>query len=273
MTAGMLRVVTLNLWGEQGPLAARFPLVTSGLVALAPDVVLLQEVRQVAGRVPNQGETLAAALAMHAAFAVATEWGDGQEGLSILSRHPLTDVHHVELPHAVPNERRIVLGATANTDDGPVGLFTSHFNYRLTDGQKREEQIVAAEAIVARHPAPVKIWGGDFNASPDADEIRWLRGARSVTVNGAAKRVYYQDAYALHHEVQPGHTWASRNTHTGALAWLEPNRRIDYLWVSHRNRDGSGAIHSAEIALDEATDGIFPSDHFAVVATVKIARD
>ncbi len=267
-----LRIVTLNLWGEQGPLAERWPLVLDGLRALAPDAVLLQEVRQVAGRVPNQGQAIADALGMSAAFAVATEWGGGHEGLAILSKYPLSDVAHVELPHATDQERRIVLGATAATPSGAVGLFTSHLNYRMTDGQKREDQIVAAEKHVAAHSAPVKIWGGDFNATPDSDEIRWLKGLRSILTDGQLRRVYYQDAFAVRHAVAPGFTWSSRNPHTDSLAWLELDRRIDYLFVSHRNRDGSGAILDANVVLDTPNaKGNFSSDHFAVMADVRIA--
>ncbi len=267
---GRLRVVTLNLWGEQGPLQARWPRVVAALAALTPDVILLQEVRQ--GTVPNQAGAIAAALGHTHAYAAATEWGGGEEGVAIVSRYPLSEVAHVELPHATPKERRILLGATVASPDGPVGVFTNHLNYRLTDGQKREDQIVAAERHVAAHPARVKVWGGDFNAPPDADEIRWLRGLRSVQQGDTAHRVYYQDAYLLHHPQAGGHTWSKANGHTGALAWLEPNRRIDYLFVSHMNRDGSGAVLACDVALDRPdAAGIHPSDHFAVVADVQIA--
>jgi endonuclease/exonuclease/phosphatase family metal-dependent hydrolase len=266
-----LRIVTLNLWGEQGPLAARWPAVVAGLRALDPDVVLLQEVRQIPGSLPNQAETLASALGLGHAFAPTLSWGGGDEGLAILCRHPLRDVGTTPLPHATEQERRILLAATAETSHGPVGLFTTHLNYRLGDGQKREDQIVAAERVVAAHPARVKIWGGDFNASPDADEIRWLRGLRSVAVDGAARRVYYQDAFLLRNPGEPGFTWSAQNPHIGALSWLEPNRRIDYLFVSHMNRDGSGAITDAHVVLNDAIGGVLASDHYGVSATVRVA--
>ncbi|MEO6953073.1 MAG: endonuclease/exonuclease/phosphatase family protein [Polyangia bacterium] len=267
MLDGVLRVATLNLWGEQGPVAARWPLVEAGLAALDADVILLQEVRQLEGRLENQAAALARRLGMSHTFAPTVTWGGGDEGLAIVSRLPLSDAHHVELPHATADERRIVLGATLATPDGPVGVFSTHLNYRMADGQKREDQLVAAEAVVARHPARVKIWGGDFNCTSDSDELRWLRGLRSID----GRRVYYQDAYALAHPGEAGVTWSSRNTHTAPLDWLEPERRIDFVFVSHRNRDGSGAILSADVVLDAAdTQGTFPSDHFAVRADVRI---
>lgn len=263
-----LRVVTLNLWGEQGPLAERWPLIEDGLEALSPDVVLLQEVRQIEGKIENQAAALGRRLGMSHAFAPTVKWGGGDEGLGILARGALTDVHHEVLPHATDQERRIVLGATIDTPDGPVGVFSTHLNYRMTDGHKREDQLVAAEAVVARHPARVKIWGGDFNTVADSDELRWLRGLRSVQ----GRRVYYQDAYGLRHPNDPGYTWSARNMHTWPMAWLEPNRRIDFVFVSHPNRDGSGAVLDARLALNDPDHrGVFPSDHFAVSADVRIA--
>jgi endonuclease/exonuclease/phosphatase family metal-dependent hydrolase len=262
-----LRVVTLNLWGEQGPLATRWPALEAGLRTLDPDVVLLQEVRHIPNVLANQAETLARVLGLRHAFGRAIAWGGGDEGLAILARDPLEEITVVPLPHATEKEARILLGATARTPAGPVGLFTIHLNYRLTDGQKREDQIVAAERVIAAHPAPVKIWGGDFNAAPDSDEIRWLRGLRSVE----GRRVYYQDAFLQRHPGQTGVTWSADNPHTGALAWLEPNRRIDYLFVSHMNRDGSGAVTDCRVVLDEPLGGVLPSDHYAVCATVRVA--
>ena len=59
MTGGVARFLTLNLWGENGPWEARIALINKRLEALAPDVIGLQEVREVPGRVPNQAALLA----------------------------------------------------------------------------------------------------------------------------------------------------------------------------------------------------------------------
>ena len=57
-----LRAVTLNLWGEQGPLERRLQLCIEQLRELNPDVVALQEVREVPGLLRNQAEMLGEAL-------------------------------------------------------------------------------------------------------------------------------------------------------------------------------------------------------------------
>src|SRR3954469_7158138 len=131
-----VKVVTLNLWGEQPPLERRMQLAVDGLRQLAPDFVGLQEVRQVPGTVPNQAETLARALDMHAYFEAATPWGGGEEGIAILSKHPITEKRMHELPHAIPTERRLLVGIVAATPAGPVDVYTTHLNYRLADGGK-----------------------------------------------------------------------------------------------------------------------------------------
>ena len=46
---GTLRFLTLNLWGENGPWQDRMELLLDGLVAIAPDVIGLQEVLGMAG--------------------------------------------------------------------------------------------------------------------------------------------------------------------------------------------------------------------------------
>ena len=77
-----------------------------------------------------------------------------EEGLALLSRWPLHDAKSVALPHATELERRIVLGALAQSPLGPLPIFTTHLNWRMTDGVKREDQVVAVEAVVAQAAAP-----------------------------------------------------------------------------------------------------------------------
>jgi endonuclease/exonuclease/phosphatase family metal-dependent hydrolase len=267
----VVRALTLNLWGEQEPLARRLELVVAAAQALAPDVIALQEVRVVPPSVPNTAETIAHALGYSYVFEKATPWGGGDEGLAILSRLPIARHAATELPHAVPTERRICLGASVATPAGDLAVFTTHLNYRLTDGGKREDQVQAVDAFVAGWESSLpKLLMGDFNAIPESDEIRFLRGQHTT----AGRRTYYQDAYARMHADeagQAGYTWARRNPYTARLAFLEPDRRIDYIFVTPLARDGRGTVHACRIVLDEpAADGAWGSDHFGLYAEVQL---
>jgi endonuclease/exonuclease/phosphatase family metal-dependent hydrolase len=267
----MLRVMTLNLWGEQGPHQRRLQVLLAGLETIQPDVLALQEVRDVPGTLANQAETIAARLGYQHAFAAATEWGGGMEGVAILSRGPILGSESAELPGAKPTERRVVLLCRCETPAGPVHVYTTHLNYRLTDGLVRETQVQALDEFAAAHPSDLpQLLMGDFNASPAHDEIRFLRG--QTTVGG--RRTYWQDAYARLHPDELGYTWAKRNPYTAKLAWLEPDRRVDYVFVSPMRGNGRGTVRDCRIVLDEpAEDGVWASDHFGLVAEVRLSPD
>jgi len=258
-----LRVATLNLWNEQGPHEARLRLAAEGLGALSPDVVALQEVRQ-SKTIPNQAATLAKALSMEHVYARAAEWGGGEEGLALLSRYPI--VSHAAEPLPSPDEGRAVLGARIA---GPAGEFfaaTTHLTYRLPDGAWRELEALAVDAFCRRlRGDALALLCGDLNAMADCDEIRFLRGRATL----AGRRTYWQDAFERAGKGD-GHTWSVRNPYTAPLRHLELDRRIDYVFVGPVRRDGTGAVGEARVVLDSPdAQGVWPSDHFGVLAVVQ----
>jgi endonuclease/exonuclease/phosphatase family metal-dependent hydrolase len=256
-----VRCLTLNLWGLEPPLERRMALVADGLRALGPDVIGLQEVREAPG-VPNQAETLARALGYRHVFAPAVPFGGGHEGLALLARENFAEHEARELPHAQPDERRVLLSARL----GEVWVHTTHLNYRLHHGKQREDQVLAIDAAIAARATNPQILMGDFNARPEADEMRFLRGLTSL----AGRRTYYQDAWLRLHPDEAGWTWAGANPYTARLEFLEPDRRLDYVYVTPQRRDGRGRIAECRIVLDHPDgEGVFPSDHFGVLADVQ----
>ena len=108
---------------------------------------------------------------------------------------------------------------------------------------------------------------GDFNAPPDADEIRFLRGL--TTLGG--RRTHFQDAWLRVHPGEPGITWSSENEQTRPLRSLDIDRRIDYVFVTTRRRDGRGSVRDARVVLDERDDdGQCASDHYGVLAEITL---
>ena len=268
-----VRILTLNLWGDQGPWEARSPVLAAGIEALAPDVILLQEVRSVPGKVPNQAEQLAHRFGYHWCFAVATSWGGGDEGLAILANLPIAHTAHRELPHPREKERRVLVGAGITTPYGELAVFTTHLHYRLGDGVAREDQVWAVDGFVRdwqqERPTELpRILGGDFNATPDHDELRFLRGLH--TLHG--RRTVWQDAWLRLHPGEPGCSWSAANHFTDSLHFLDRERRLDYLFVSPVSRDHRGEILSCRLALTSPSpEGVFASDHFGVIAEVRLA--
>ena len=284
-----LRVVTLNLWGTEPPLETRLALAVRQLQALAPDVVCLQEVRPLDGRSGRTtAELVADSLGMTAHYAVAAAWGDGehatlpagQEGLAVIARS-FRDTRALALPVPRPGEARILLSASIDTAGGPIWVHTTHLHYRLDDGIAREQQVLAIDEAIRGlgrdKDSPPQILCGDFNATADSDELRFLRGL--TTLGG--RRTHFQDAWLRRHrEPGPGDgpaqgiTWSSENRFTRPLRSLDLDRRIDYVLVTTRKRDGRGTVHDCRVVLTEREGlgevEICASDHYGVCADVQV---
>ena len=78
--------------------------------------------------------------------------------------------------------------------------------------------------------------------------------------------MYLRDAWAQRGE-GPGITWSSRHPYTGP--WLEPERRIDYVFVGPPHPDGRGVIEACEVVLADSQNGVWPSDHFGVYTSLR----
>lgn len=285
--AANLRVVTLNLWGLSPPLDRRLDLALRQLAALVPDVVCLQEVRPLDGRDGRTtADVIADGLGLTARYATSVTWQDGelgdvpagQEGLAIVAR-AFGEVRALPLPEPRVADARLLLSAQVETAGGPIWVHTTHLHYRLDDGVARERQVLAIDDAIracgrGNTDAP-QILCGDMNATPDSDEMRFLRGL--TTLGG--RRTHFQDAWLrLHREPGPGDgptegiTWSSENELTRPLRSLDIDRRIDYVYVTSRKRDGRGTIHDCRVVL-AARDGvgaICASDHYGVLADVQV---
>ena len=282
-----LRVVTLNFWGTEPPLERRIALAVRQLRALAVDVVCLQEVRPLNGHSGRTtADVIADELGLTAHYAMSVSWEDGahgklpagQEGLAIIAKR-IVDTRALPLPEPRVADARLLLSAQVATDGGPIWVHTTHLHYRLDDGLARESQVLAIDEAIrgfgrGNTDAP-QILCGDMNAVPDSDEMRFLRGL--TTLGG--RRTHFQDAWLrLHRECLPGDgpaqgiTWSSENSLTRALRSLDIDRRIDYVYVTSRKKDGRATVHDCRVVLTdrEDPDDICASDHYGVLAEIQV---
>jgi endonuclease/exonuclease/phosphatase family metal-dependent hydrolase len=261
-----LRVLTLNIWNRQGPWERRLELIRAGVRELEPDVIGLQEVIQVGDA--TQAHEIAAQLGYHAAFGSAREYGGGVHfGNAVLSRWPILASRVFALPGTTGDEHRSLLVAELDTPHGKLPFFVTHLSWRLHHGFIRERQVATIAAAVKRE-APIAglppILVGDFNAEPDATEMRFLRGLHAL--DGAS--TYFADCFRLK-GAGAGVTFDStRNPY--AAPTHEPPRRIDYVYVRGPDGDGRGKPLSARVVLDEVHEGVAATDHYGVLAEISI---
>ena len=112
---------------------------------------------------------------------------------------------------------------------------------------------------------------GDFNARPESDEIRWLCGL--TTLDG--RRTHVPGRLGAPAPGRAGlDLGVGQPLHHARWASCEPDRRLDYIFVTPERRDGRGRILDCRIVFDKPdAGGVFASDHFGVFAEVQIVAD
>lgn len=260
----LVRFATFNIW-NRNEWAARLPLIRDGLRALDADVIALHEVLAMPG-LPTQADEIFEGWGWHVYYSVAWTIGGGLTfGNAIASRYPLLDTATLPLPTTEGLDTRSVAFARVQSPHGDVPVFATHLTYQLHLGSLRVKQV---RALVdhARSLAPIggvpPIVLGDFNASPDSDEMRFLRGV--ATIDGES--VYFADCWDACRPGELGHTFARDNGY--ARRAYEPSRRIDYIYSRGPDRNARGEPIHCALALVEPVGGVWPSDHYAVVADV-----
>jgi endonuclease/exonuclease/phosphatase family metal-dependent hydrolase len=265
----VLRAVTVNIWNRQGIWERRLPLLRAGLAALAPDVVGLQEVLAFGGT--SQADELAAGLGWHVHYGPAWAIGGGLTmGNALLSPWPFARTDVLPLPAPPDLDSRSVAHAVLDAPCGQVPVFCTHLTFQLHRSDARCAQVRAlADHVTAlfppdRDPFP-PILLGDFNADPDADEMRFLRGLTPL----GGRSVYFADAWAATRPGEPGWTYDRKNP--CAFRSREPSRRIDYIYMRGPDRALRGEPLAARLVLDEPDGGTWPTDHFGVFAEIQAA--
>jgi endonuclease/exonuclease/phosphatase family metal-dependent hydrolase len=160
------------------------------------------------------------------------------------------------------------LHALVGAPFGRLPVFVTHLDWEFDHGWVRERQVAAivervqSLASAARSDFPA-ILMGDFNAEPEADEIRYLRGRTSRL----GRSVWFADCFALTGDGSPGYTFARSNRF--AATQREPDRRIDYIFVRGQGPRGEGEPLSARVVFTSPSGDLFPTDHYGVYAELR----
>jgi endonuclease/exonuclease/phosphatase family metal-dependent hydrolase len=263
-----MRVLTWNLWWRYGPWQRRREAIAATLAEVGPDVCGLQEVWEADGH--NLAGALAARLGMHWCWAAAGGSRDSQGdevliGNAILSRWPITAHAEMHLPTADIAGDRVALHARIAAPGGALPMFTTHLSYQPGASRVRVEQVRRLAEFMAAQPdgdyPPVVT--GDLNADPGSDELRLLGG---LLTTPSVPGLVLLDAWRYADPADPGFTWDRRNGYQADS--MIPDSRIDYILVG-LPRQGRGQVQSARLAGDAPVDGVWPSDHFAVVTDLR----
>ncbi len=260
------RAATLNIWSRFGPWEERLVAIREGLRALAPDVIGMQEVLRYDGM--DQAALVSEGLGYHIAWGRASENHGFPVGNAILSKWPIRRSETIALPNGGSDEDRSLVFAELDAPFGKVPFFVTHLNWKFHHGHVRQLQVRAIAEHVARL-APLgafpPVVTGDFNAEPDSDEMRFMRGLTGL----GGQCVYFADSFHVAGQGS-GVTFSKRNPFAEPLR--EPERRIDYVYVRGPDDAQRGEPIEAHVCFDEPHGGVFPTDHFGVDATITAGR-
>lgn len=269
LTRTTVRIVSWNLWWRFGPWEARQPAITATLRALDADIVCLQEVFVTPER--DRGAELAAELGgddgpWNHAYATRLDDDGTKFGNAVLSRWPISSSEALALPAPADGEEfRTCLRADVEGPRGPIQAYSTHLNWRFDHSAIRQDQVRAICGFVAGAPSrsfpPVLC--GDLNAAPDSDEVRMLTGRAAVP----NPPLVFHDAWEVAGHGGPGFTFSTANPF--AATDLEPSRRIDYVLVGWPKAEGRGHVVACDLVGTSPIEGIWPSDHFGVVADLR----
>ena len=237
-----LVLLTLNLWGSNGPAAARFDALVAALREDRPDVLALQEVAGGGGS--TQAHRLAEALDYrHVHHITSARIGRG-EGLAVVT--DLDGDHHdpVYLPHGRDAHHRALQLVDVTVGRQVVRFGNTHLAWRLDAGDLRTAQ---AETI----REALRGWSGALILAGDLNDVAGSPAVRTFT-EPAEGWDPLRDAYAdANDDDPPTFDVDNRYMDHPELA----GRRIDHVLVRGLE------VHAAEVVFtrDDAV-----SDHYGV---------
>lgn len=243
-----ISLVTLNLYHDKADWPKRLPLIVAELRRLKPDVIALQEVLG-HEKLRNQAQVLAETLGYEYAFSSTDpESSPRRYGNALLTRRPILATHWIRLEPL--DDARTALHLRLAFGERIVNVYTTHLHWTDAGGAIRERQVAGLMRFVAdtADGAPSLI-AGDLNAVANAPELKAL-------ANG------FVDAYAA---VHPRESADAKANSTLNLAYYPP-KRIDHVFLQ---RDKFAPI-AAEVILNRARDGVWPSDHYGVHARFRL---
>jgi endonuclease/exonuclease/phosphatase family metal-dependent hydrolase len=211
-----LSVVSLNMAKEKNPAKVVNAIQAAPRLRDA-DLFLLQEVVH-ARESSSVAEEAARRLGYFSTFAAAPQAND--QGLAIISRYPIGDIHIQNLKACDLRFRcrsRFALTATVATPWNPVRIWNVHLDTRINASERMEQLSPIFESAVG-YTGP-RLIGGDFNTN----DLYWLGNVLPLPF-GPAHSVSLRTAMKQHGFETPFHR---------ALDTYPPFRRhLDWIFLS-----------------------------------------
>ncbi|WP_244366064.1 hypothetical protein [Streptomyces malaysiensis] len=184
----------------------------------------------------------------------------------MLSRHPISETHAVEIPDETMHRRGCT--AVVETALGRLPILSAGLwgNVKIAWHQRVIADRLRPYRTIVRHLESVEselppLVGADLNAEPDSGELRWLTGADAGAADDTSRDLYFVDTwrrddsagYTVDASTNPLVTFARGRWRTDyLLAGTAPRDRYTYGWTV----EGCGRLG---VGLDRPA-----SDHYGL---------
>ncbi len=258
------RILSLNTWKNDGEYDRRLPLMTSELLRLQPQIILLQECFLCSETGDDTAASIAKEIGMDYVFAPARQKprrhrGESrltQSGLAILSHGVFDSNEVIPLPSSDVGGERIALSVVLELEGMRIRVVCSHFSHIRAETSIRARQVaLSMTQLCDDRISDFGVLGGDFNCLPDGPEIEEALSGIPVGMTNALPSQGCSEGTSL---LPP----SSR-----------PLRQIDQIWLSDPSH-GELLIADAGVDLNRPIGDppIYPSDHAAVWLDVVMSR-
>ncbi|GAA1833444.1 endonuclease/exonuclease/phosphatase family protein [Agromyces salentinus] len=277
-----MRLMTWNvLWRFDPDWRDRERGILATLDRLEPDVLGLQECWSVGDA--SQADLIAERLGLHAAFAGPSlppvpeppehpDQAGVRMGVGLVSRWPISSVRRHELPISHRQVAPVALEAELRHPDAPLRVIVAATEWEPEYADDHVAQTSALARVIAGAEAgrPAES-GSDARHDPAASAA--ITTFLLADLNCDASQPEFAPLAAVAHDSwELGHGDAHAVTLSSAVpfapleATKEIDRRIDHILVNH----GAEVSVEAAFTVAEPVDGQYPSDHFPVVADVRL---
>jgi endonuclease/exonuclease/phosphatase family metal-dependent hydrolase len=263
----MFKVVTINILFDMKCWKPRSKFLVEELKTVNADLIGVQEVN-----IQEQtGHWLAEQLNMSYVYLVPFQekpYKLGPEyGIAILSRYPFILQEQLDLQA----QGRLAQFVKVSINNQDLVFCNGHYYWQPGAASARMQQFkLLIDWLSKLYSLPV-IAVGDFNATPDTPEIKFMRD-------------HFTSAYAAHHGYEPEYTCPTpliktKNNLTRTIGRrvinVLTNRNIspwrgtlDYIFINQHIQ-----LHNCELILTNSVPNnqqIYPSDHFGIAAELTI---
>ncbi|QVK20686.1 endonuclease/exonuclease/phosphatase family protein [Mycoplasmatota bacterium] len=240
-----MKLCTFNIWNSNTDFNSRMNLLSKLIKENEIDILALQEVRD---------ESIVKKLADNCGYKFYNFSNYTNYGLAILSKFPIRDIKTNFESASVHNS--LVQRCIVSINDFEVGVTNVHLDY--ASEENRLLGLDEALDLIENNTNIFEVLLGDFNVDSESNIHFELRMDEFVDI--------YQ-SYCFKRNIFPEPTLDFNNPRWKNEEINQTPGRFDWIFV-HTSNDYK-IVHSELIGKDE-TNGITPSDHYGVVAEIKL---